>query len=414
LTQALTIVADCPALIEEARSPLARTARRADEPDRPWPSAKLQTFVERAALETPYLVVDLDAIEERFLEIAAALDGVDVHYAIKANPHPDVLRRLVGRGAGFDAASLAEIDRCLAAGASPQRISFGSTIKKQADIAAAYARGVRLFAFDAEAELQKLAVAAPGAEVFCRLLIDTSGAEWPLSRKFGCDLASACELLVRARALGLRPCGVSFHVGSQQTDAAQFDVGIAAAAHVFDTLAAEGILLDLVNLGGGFPARYREPVPPLDAYSAAIRRSMQRHFGPRAGRLRLVAEVGRALVAEAGVIDAEVVLIAQKSIADERRWVYLDVGVFNGLIETVGECIRFPIRTPKDGGPTMPVVLAGATCDSFDVMYDKAGYVLPASLAVGDRVQILSTGAYTYPYSSIEFNGFPPLKVVCI
>jgi ornithine decarboxylase len=414
LTQALTIVADSELPEAGALSPHTRAETWAGDLGLPQPSARLQAFLDAAALETPYLVVDLDAIEAKYLEIISALDGVDVHYAIKANPHPGVLRRLVAQGAGFDAASLAEVDRCLEAGAPVSRISFGSTIKKQADVAGAYARGVRMFAFDAEAELQKLAAAAPGAEVFCRLLIDTSGAEWPLSRKFGCDLASACELLVRARALGLRPCGVSFHVGSQQTDVAQWDVGIAAAAHVFATLAAEGIALDLVNLGGGFPARYREPLPPLDDYAAAIRRSVQRHFGPRAGRLRLVAEVGRALVAEAGVIDAEVVLIAQKSIADERRWVYLDVGVFNGLIETVGECIRFPIRTVKDGGPTMPVVLAGATCDSFDVMYDKAGYVLPASLAVGDRVQILSTGAYTYTYSSIEFNGFPPLKVVCI
>lgn len=414
MTQALTIVADSELRIDARQAPLARAVSSSEPLDQPRPSARLQAFLDQAALETPYLVVDLDAIEARWLEIVQTLDGIDVHYALKANPHPDVLRRLVARGAGFDAASLAEIDRCLAAGAPAERISFGSTIKKQADIAGAYARGVRLFAFDAEAELRKIAAAAPGAEVFCRLLIETSGAEWPLSRKFGCDLASACELLVLARTLGLRPCGVSFHVGSQQTDVAQFDVGIAAAAHVFDALAADGIALDLLNLGGGFPARYREPVPPLDAYATAIRRSLQRHFGPRAGRLRLVAEVGRALVAEAGVIDAEVVLIAQKSIADERRWVYLDVGVFNGLIEAVGEAIRFPIRTARDGGPTMPVVLAGSTCDSFDVMYDRAGYVLPASLAVGDRVQILSTGAYTYTYSSVEFNGFPPLRVVCI
>lgn len=414
MTQALTIVADSELRIDAGHAPLARAGQWPGELDPPRPSAGLQAFLDAAALATPYLVVDLDAIEAKYREIVGALDGIDVHYALKANPHPEVLRRLVAQGAGFDAASLAEIDRCLAAGALASRLSFGSTIKKQADIAAAYARGVRLFAFDAEAELAKLAVAAPGAEVFCRLLIDTSGAEWPLSRKFGCDLASACELLIRARALGLRPCGVSFHVGSQQTDVTQFDVGIAAAAHVFGALAAEGIELDLVNLGGGFPARYRAPVPPLDDYADAIRRSVHRHFGVRARTLRLVAEVGRALVAEAGVIDAEVVLIAQKSIADERRWVYLDAGVFNGLIETVGEAIRFPIRSAKDGGPTMPVVLAGATCDSFDVMYDKAGYVLPADLAVGDRVRILCTGAYTYPYASVEFNGFPPLRVVCI
>jgi ornithine decarboxylase len=415
LTEALAIADAAQARID--RSLPATPARGEPRPaglDGPRPSAKLQAFLDQSAVATPYLVVDVDSIERKYLEIVGALDGIDVHYVLKANPHPEVARRLAARGAGFDAASLVEIDRCLEAGAPAERVSFGSTIKKQADIAAAHARGVRVFAFDAEAELAKLAAAAPGASVFCRLLIETGGAEWPLSRKFGCDIATACELLARAPRLGLKPCGVSFHVGSQQTDVEQWDVGVTAAAEVFQALAAEGIELDLINLGGGFPARYRAPVPPLANYAAAIRRSVQRRFGFGAGGLRLVAEVGRALVAEAGVIDAEVVLIARKSIADERPWVYLDVGVFNGLIETVGESIKYPILTARGGDSVMPVVLAGATCDSFDVMYDKAGYVLPKSLEVGDRVRILSAGAYTYTYSSIEFNGFPPLNVVCI
>jgi ornithine decarboxylase len=415
LSEALAIAADsAPRIDVPSGGTPAHAGARTIELDRPRPSARLQAFLDEAAVATPYLLIDVDAIERKYSEIVGALDGIDVHYALKANPHPDVVRRLAARGSGFDAAGLAEIDRCLEAGAPASRISFGSTIKKQADIAGAYERGVRVFAFDAEGELAKLAAAAPGASVFCRLLIETGGAEWPLSRKFGCDVASACELLLRARELGLRPCGVSFHVGSQQTDVEQWDIGVAAAADVFRALAAEGIELDLINLGGGFPARYRTPVPPIADYAAAIRRSVQRRFGFGAGRLRLVAEVGRALVAEAGVIDAEVVLIARKSIADERRWVYLDAGVLNGLIETVGESIKYPIRTARDGDPAMPVVLAGPTCDSFDVMYDRAGYTLPESLEVGDRVHILCTGAYTYTYSSIEFNGFPPLNVVCI
>ena len=415
MSEALAIAVDPQPRFDGASSGTsARAEVRTAGLDQPWPSAKLQAFLDRAAVATPYLVIDVDTIERKYREIVGALDGIDVHYALKANPHPDVVQRLAVRGSGFDAASLSEVDRCLEAGAPASRISFGSTIKKQADIAAAYERGVRVFAFDAEAELAKLAVAAPGASVFCRLLIETGGAEWPLSRKFGCDIATACELLLRARDLGLKPCGVSFHVGSQQTDVEQWDIGVAAAAEVFRSLAAEGIELDLMNLGGGFPARYRTPVPPLADYAAAIRRSVQRRFGFGAGRIRLVAEVGRALVAEAGVIDAEVVLIARKSIADERRWVYLDAGVLNGLIETVGESIKYPIQTARDGDPAMPVVLAGPTCDSFDVMYDRAGYALPESLQVGDRVQILSTGAYTYTYAAVEFNGFPPLQVVCI
>jgi ornithine decarboxylase len=324
-----------------------------------------------------------------------------------------VLERLRRAGASFETASLAEIERCLAIGAGADQLCFSNPIKKEADIARAYRLGVRLFAFDCAAELGKLARAAPGAAVFCRLLIECTGAEWPLSRKFGYDPAMAVGLMRQAKGLGLRPCGVSFHVGSQQLCPDQWDVGIAAAAEVFFALLQEGIELELVNLGGGFPGRYREAVPPLAAYGAAIRAALRRHFGPYADRLRLIAEVGRGLVAAAGVIDSEVVLIARKRASDRHLWVYLDCGVFNGLIETIDESIRFPIRSSAEGEP-MPVILAGSTCDSMDILYQKAGYHMPARLEIGDRVQILATGTYTYTYSSVEFNGLPPLQVVCI
>ncbi len=379
----------------------------------PEPSDRLQAFLATNALPTPYLAVDLDLVERHYRAFRAALRNIEIYYAVKANPHPQVLARLVRLGSKFEAASLAEIERCLAAGAQSDALSFSNPIKKESEIARAYGLGVRMFAFDSAGELMKLARAAPGAVVFCRLLIDCTGAQWPLSRKFGCDPALAFDLLRQAKELGLRPQGVSFHVGSQQLAPDQWNVGIAAAAQVFFRLRAQGIDLAFVNLGGGFPARYREPIPPLAAYHAAIRQAMARHFGPSSGRLRLLAEVGRGLVAEAGVIDSEVVLIAQKSAVDPRRWVYLDVGVFNGLIETIGESIKYPIRSSATGQP-MPVILAGCTCDSLDILYDAAGYHLPAQLEIGDRVQIVSTGAYTYPYASVEFNGLPPLHVVCI
>jgi ornithine decarboxylase len=382
-------------------------------PEEPRLSGKLQAFLAASALPTPHLVVDLDVIEARYRAFHTGLPGIEIYYAIKANPHPQVLDRLVRLGSKFDAASVAEIERCLAAGARSDSLSYSNTIKKEAEIGRAHRLGIRMFAFDSAEELMKLARAAPGAAVFCRLLIDCVGAQWPLSRKFGCDPAMATGLLRRARELGLRPQGVSFHVGSQQLSADQWDVGIAAAAEVFFELRAAGIDLDFVNLGGGFPGRYREQIPPLATYHAAIRQAMARHFGPFSDRLRLIAEVGRGLVADAGVIDSEVVLIAQKAAADRHRWVYLDVGVFNGLIETIGESIRYPIQSSA-AGPAMPVILAGSTCDSMDILYEAAEYHLPAQLKIGDRIRILSAGAYTYSYSSVEFNGLPPLQVVCI
>lgn len=368
-------------------------------------------YLDSVRPETPCLVVDLDRIEHNYRELAQALPDARIYYAMKANPAPEVLRRLAGLGCHFDVASVAEVEAVLAAGATPDRLSFGNTIKKERDIARAFALGVRLFAFDAVEELAKLARAAPGARVFCRLLTTGVGADWPLSKKFGCVPAMAIELLREAPSLGLVPWGVSFHVGSQQNDPEQWDEAVAAAATVMRTLEADGLDLPMVNLGGGFPAAYRDAVPSAAAYGAAIDAALRRHFGNRLPGI--IVEPGRGLVGDAGIVETEVVLIARKGDGDGRRWVYLDIGKFHGLAETMDEAIRYPIESDR-GGAVEPVVLAGPTCDSADVLYERADYRLPQDLAIGDRLRIKSTGAYTATYSSVGFNGFAPLRQVCI
>ena len=375
-------------------------------------NAKIARFLDETQPETPCLVVDLDAIAEAYGALTRLLPLARVFYAVKANPARPVVGRLAGLGASFDTASLAEIDLCLGLGATADRLSFGNTIKKERDIRAAYERGVRLFAFDSAAELEKLARSAPGAQVFCRILVDCVSADWPLNRKFGCAPEMAVDLLKRANAVGLDAYGVSFHVGSQQTDPGQWDGAVASVAGMFSVLAEAGVNLRMVNLGGGFPARYRDGVPALEAYAEAVMDAVLRHFGNR--RPDLIVEPGRGLVGDAGVIESEVVLIAEKQAGDEKRWVYLDVGKFNGLIETMDEAIKYPIVTSADGGATGPVVLAGPTCDSADILYERTRYDLPLALRIGDRVRLLATGAYTASYSSIEFNGLPPLKTHCI
>jgi ornithine decarboxylase len=371
-------------------------------------SEKITRFLAEHAPATPCLVVDLEIVAENYARLRAALPPAAIYYAVKANPAPQILALLDREGSCFDAASVYEIDSCLAAGATPERISFGSTIKKQAHIARAFDLGVRLFAFDSGAELEKLAVAAPGARVYCRFLMSGDGADWPLSEKFGCDPRVAARLLVRAAELGLKPSGVSFHVGSQQRDVGQWDIALGIAADIFAAVAASGIELDMVNIGGGFPARYRAPNTPLIGYTTAIMEAMTRHFGNRLPAM--IAEPGRCLPGDAGVIQTEVVLISRKSDAAERRWVYLDIGRFGGLVEVMDESIEYRIRTPHSGGPTGPVVIAGPTCDEVDVLYDAAGYELPLELAVGDKLEIVSAGAYTASYCSVGFNGFPPLS----
>jgi ornithine decarboxylase len=374
----------------------------------PLMTDRIREFLARNPEDGPRLVVDLEVVRENYLSFATALPDTRVFYAVKANPAPEILSLLAGLGSCFDTASVAEIEQALAAGASPDRISFGNTIKKEKDIARAHALGVRLFAVDCVAEVEKIARAAPGAKVFCRILCDGAGAEWPLSRKFGCAPDMAAAVLERAQTLGLIAHGLSFHVGSQQPNPRMWEKALKASAAIFRDLAERGIELAMINLGGGFPTRYLKDVPAIRTYGRTIFRALRRHFGNRIPET--IIEPGRGLVGSAGVIEAEVVLISTKSETDQYRWVYLDIGKFNGLAETTDEMIRYPIRTAFDDGPLGPCVIAGPSCDSVDVLYEKEPYPLPISLEIGAKVLIEGTGAYTTTYSSVGFNGFPPLK----
>jgi ornithine decarboxylase len=356
---------------------------------------------------TPCLVLDVDRVEENYRRLAAAMPLARIYYAVKANPAPPVLDRLVGLGSSFDAASLEEVEACIAAGAQPSRISYGNTVKKERAIAAAFRHGVRMFAFDSEEELEKLARAAPGASVYCRILVGNDGAEWPLSRKFGCEVEMAKRLMVRAGELGLDPFGLSFHVGSQQVKTAAYEAAIGKVAMLFTDLQQAGVKVRMVNLGGGYPVRYRSEIPEIDAFGAAIMGAMAEHFGNALPEI--VVEPGRFIVGDAGVVSAEVVLVSRKAEDDPVRWVYLDIGRFGGLAETEGEAIKYAFRTPHDGGAEGPVTIAGPTCDSTDTLYERSNYRLPLALRSGDRVELLATGAYVTTYASQAFNGFRPL-----
>jgi ornithine decarboxylase len=369
---------------------------------------RIMKFLASRREDGPRLVVDLDVVRENYEGFAKALPDTRVFYAVKANPAPEILDLLARLGSCFDTASVAEIEQAMAAGATPDRISFGNTIKKESDIARAYALGVRLFAVDCEAEVEKIARVAPGAKVFCRILCDGAGAEWPLSRKFGCAPVMAARVMEHAHRLGLVAHGLSFHVGSQQPNPRMWDGALRISAAIFKDLAEKGINLGMINLGGGFPTKYLKEVPGVKTYGQTIFRALRKHFGNRIPET--IIEPGRGMVGNAGVIEAEVVLISKKSDDDPQRWVYLDIGRFNGLAETMGEMIRYPIRTAYDHDAVAPCVIAGPSCDSVDVLYEKEPYLLPVSLEIGAKVLIEGTGAYTTTYSSVGFNGFPPLK----
>jgi ornithine decarboxylase len=366
---------------------------------------KIASFLDSASLAMPCLVLDLEVVAQNYAALRRAVPAAKVYYAVKANPAAPILRLLAQAGSSFDAASLPEIEACLAAGAPASAISFGNTVKKPSAIAAAHAHGVPLFAFDSIEELEKLARFAPGAKVYCRIAVTNEGAEWPLSKKFGTTCRRARELMFAAQDMGMVAHGLSFHVGSQQTGTAAYELAIAQVAMLFTDLKSRGLELKMLNLGGGFPVRYQEDVPETAEFGDAIMAAMFRHFGNDLPEMLI--EPGRAMVGNAGLVAAEVVLVCRRMAEDERRWVYLDIGRYGGLAETEGEAIRY--RITAGHGATGPVVLAGPSCDGVDVMYEKTPYRLPLDLAAGERVLIHDAGAYVTSYASQGFNGFAPL-----
>lgn len=361
--------------------------------------------------QTPVLLIDTQIIKDKYLDLIQSFPLAHIYYAVKANPMYEVLCLLNSLGSNFDVASRYELDQLLAMGVQPERISYGNTIKKRSDVSYFYEKGVRLFATDSENDLKNLASCAPDAKIFFRILTEGTGADWPLSRKFGAHSDMLYNLILQAEEFGLTPWGISFHVGSQQRDIGQWDDAISRCKYLFDAVAEEGIELQMINIGGGFPANYVDPTYSVKEYAEEIQRFIREDFGDDLPQI--ILEPGRSLVADAGVLVSEVINISRKSKNNLYQWVYLDVGKFGGMIETIDESIKFPIYFDKEG-LSEEIILAGPTCDSMDIMYEHYKYHMPDTIIPGDKAYIFTTGAYTQSYSSVNFNGFPPLQAIIL
>ena len=361
---------------------------------------------------TPCQLILLDIVKNNYLTLKKYLSIAKIYYAIKANPNNEILNELNNMGSNFDIASIYELKQVLKLGISPEKLSYGNTIKKAKDIQEFYKNGVRLYVTDHMSDLDNIAKYAPGSKVFVRILVDevSEAADWPLSKKFGCDLEMAYDLLVSAKDKGLIPYGVSFHVGSQQKDIPSWHAALVKVKYLFDKLEEDNnIKLKMINMGGGFPAHYIDDINPIKEYCEAITYYLEDLFG-KENIPEIIIEPGRSLVGDAGILVTEVVTISTKNYFNDIRWVYIDTGKFNGLAETLNESIKYPIYTTKTGEES-EIILAGQTCDSMDILYEDFKYELPDTLEEGDKLFILTTGAYTASYSAINFNGFPPLEV---
>ena len=374
----------------------------------------IDAFLRTQKPSTPCLVMDLAIVRALYQKMHHTYAGAKIFYAVKANPEKQIITALHEQGAYFDVASVGEIDRVLKLGIDPAKLSYGNTIKKAKDIAYAYQKGIRLFAFDSIEELEKISVHAPNSDVFCRLLVNCDGAEWPLSRKFGCEENYAVDLMCKAKDMGVNPVGLSIHVGSQQMTLTAWEEALKHVRLTWDTLVQKGVQLSLLNMGGGMCAQYDKPILSTEEYGQGVMKILHDVFGDVSPSI--IIEPGRGLVGDAGIIESEVILVSNKTgqINEPFRWVYLDCGILNGLFESLGEAIRYRFVSDKDGGSITPSILAGPSCDSADIMYEKSPIDLPTNLKSGDKVRILATGAYTTSYACVWFNGFDPIETYIV
>ena len=357
---------------------------------------------------TPFLMVELDKVVAAYAELQSALPDFRIHYAVKANPQPEILEALAHQGSGFEVASGAELQLLLDRDIRPRDVVFSNPVKAPLDIRKGYDCGVSCFVFDSDTEIVKLALEAPGAPVCVRLATTGAGSRFPLAKRFGVGPLEAVELLKLARNFGLMPYGCTFHVGSQNIDPRSWGKPIEDCAFVMREFERRhGTRLQMLDIGGGFPAQYAEErVPSLEEYGSHITRALACLPYP----VSLVAESGRALVANAGVVAGTVIGRRRRG---STTWVHLDVGPYNGLMEANsflgGE--RNPISwSSSAGGVDTVCTLTGPTCDDGDII--QTDVELPRDMGLGDRVYIGAAGAYSTSLA-VNFNGFaPPTSVI--
>lgn len=363
---------------------------------------RLHALVERHG--SPLLVVDRSRLVQEYQHFRHLLPRVRLYYAIKANPHPDIIRTFHELGGCFDVASEGEMRHVLAQGVEPDRIIFANTIKRPEALAFARQSGVDFVTFDSEPELYKLAKHAPGCRVLCRAKVGNGGSQVDLSLKFGVDAEQVVPLLCKARALGLRAEGISFHVGSQCADYGNYLAAFELTAGLVAEANRRGLPLTTVDIGGGFPIRQHagEHVT-VQNFGARMRRDLDRLFP---ASIELIAEPGRGLVGPAGTLVTRVV---GRAIRNNMNYYYLDDGVYGDLSGIVFDHSQYEFKALKRT-PKFLSVLAGPTCDSFDTI--ARGIELP-ELEVGDVVYVPNIGAYSCA-SAVTFNGIPPAKVLVV
>jgi len=353
---------------------------------------------------TPLLVIDKHRLIEEYKRFRKLLPRVRLFYAIKSNPHPDIIKTLRDLGACYDVASEGEMRHVLNQGVRPDRIIFANTIKRPEALQFCKKTKINFVTFDNEPELYKIAKHAPGCRVLARLKVGNIGSIVELSLKFGADQDQIVPMLAKAKSLGLKPEGISFHVGSQCTNIENYMRAFEAAAHLMKEATSRGVPFKCIDIGGGFPIKhFSYDTQTVETFGARMRRDLNRLF-PK--EIDIIAEPGRALSGPAGMLLTRVV---GRAIRNNKNYYYLDDGVYGDFSGIVFDHCKYDFKTLKRG-QKFASILAGPTCDSFDTISVSEDL---AELDVGDVVYVPSIGAYSCA-SAVVFNGIPPAKVIVV
>jgi len=343
----------------------------------------------------PFLILDTAIVRGKVRRFRAAMPRVRPHYAVKANPDRRVLEVLVQEGAGFEIASVAELDILLGVGVSAAEVFFSNPVKSRDAVAYAAAKGVEWFVVDSVDELRRVHEVKPDAKQYLRIAAPNIGSDWPLSGKFGAGVGDAREIVALAARLGADLAGVTFHVGSQCRNPENWRVALEKTRSLFDVMTKAGLKPRLLDIGGGFPVRHVKPIPSIETIGEVVNEGLKAFPED----LQVVAEPGRFLVSDAGYFVCRVLGTATRA---GKRWMHWDAGLFGGIIES-SEGLKYRVRTDRSG-PDVPWTVGGPTCDSVDIVVRDEP--LPSDLQEGDFIYIKNAGAYTTAYAS-RFNGFP-------
>jgi ornithine decarboxylase len=343
---------------------------------------------------TPFMILRIGQIRRNLQSLRRALPGIDVYYAVKANNHPDIIRALADERCCFDISSVRELRSVLDCGGKVNDTIHTNPIKSQPEFDGAIELGVRTFVADNASELEKFRNYGDKAGVLLRFKTDQGGSAINLSYKFGTEMADIPDMLERIKALGLKFRGFCFHVGSQCTEPQQYVRAIKEAGELIALAAQKGMKTEMLDIGGGFPIKYTREIPAIEDIGAAITHALDTEID---SGIRIICEPGRIICGEAITLFSSVI---GKSVRDGVKWYYIDDGLYGSFSGRLFDDCTYQVLTSRNT-KWEKAVLAGPTCDSFDVIYKEC---LMPPLDIGDVLMFPAMGAYC-SVSASDFNG---------